>query len=101
VDEKMPGVVVIHENRGLNPYIEGVEKIRAPLLIHYGEFVARVNEGWPADKEALDAAGRVYSAYTYTGANHGFHNDTTPRYDKDAAELAWRRTIEFFRDNLV
>jgi carboxymethylenebutenolidase len=86
---------------GRQPAPEDVEKIRAPLLIHYGELDARVNEGWPAYKEALDAAGRVYSAYTYAGANHGFHNDTTPRYDKDAAELAWRRTIEFFRHNLV
>jgi carboxymethylenebutenolidase len=86
---------------GRQPATEDVEKIRAPLLIHYGELDARVNEGWPAYKEALDAAGHVYSAYTYAGANHGFHNDTTPRYDKDAAELAWRRTIEFFRHNLV
>jgi carboxymethylenebutenolidase len=86
---------------GRQPATEDVEKIRAPLLIHYGELDARVNEGWPAYKAALDAAGRVYSAYTYAGANHGFHNDTTPRYDKDAAELAWRRTIEFFRHNLV
>jgi len=52
-------------------------------------------------KEALDAADRDYNAYTYAGANHGFHNDTTPRYDKDAAEMVWRRTIELFRHNLV
>ena len=57
--------------------------------------------GGPAYKEALDAAGRVYSAYSYAGANHGFRKDTTPRYDKDAAELAGRRSIEFFRHNLV
>jgi len=55
----------------------------------------------PHTKAAFDAAGREYSAYTTAGANHGFHNDTTPRYDKEAAELAWRRTIEFFRHNMV
>ncbi len=86
---------------GRQPATEDVGKIRAPLLIHYGELDARVNAGWPAYKEALDAAGRDYNAYTYAGTNHGFHNDTTPRYDKDAAALAWRRSIEFFRHNLV
>jgi carboxymethylenebutenolidase len=80
---------------------EDVPKIHAPLLIHYGELDTRVNEGWPAYKEALDAAGKDYTMYMYPGANHGFHNDTTPRYDEAAAALAWRRTIEFFRKNLV
>ena len=59
------------------------------------------NEGWPAYKAALDAAGKEYAEYTYADANHGFHNDTTPRYDNDSADLAWQRTIEFFRKNLV
>lgn len=86
---------------GRQPATEDVDQIRAPLLIHYGELNARVNAGWPAYKAALDAAGREYSADTTAGANHGFHNDTTPRYDKEAAELAWRRTIEFFRHNMV
>ena len=74
---------------------------RAPLLIHYGELDTRVNEGWPAYEEALEAAGTEYTMHMYSGANHGFHNDTTPRYDKDAAALAWRRTIEFFARTLV
>jgi len=78
-----------------------VEKINAPLLIHYGELDARVNEGWPAYREALDEAGKDYTMHMYPGANHGFHNDTTPRYDAEAAVLAWGRTIEFFRENLV
>lgn len=78
-----------------------VPQIQAPLLIHYGELDTRVNEGWPAYEEALDAAGTEYKMHMYSGANHGFHNDTTPRYDKDAAALAWSRTIEFFTRNLV
>ena len=78
-----------------------VDKINAPLLIHYGELDTRVNEGWPAYKEALDESGKNYTMHMYPGANHGFHNDTTPRYDAEAAELAWGRTIEFFRKNLV
>ena len=86
---------------GRQPAAEDVAKIRAPLLIHHGELDTRVNEGWPAYRAALDAAGKAYTEYTYANANHGFHNDTTPRYDKDSADLAWRRTIEFFRKNLV
>jgi len=78
-----------------------VPQINAPLLIHYGELDTRVNEGWPAYKAALDAAGKTYTMHMYPGANHGFHNDTTPRYDEEAARLSWRRTIEFFEKNLV
>ena len=78
-----------------------VPQINAPLLIHYGELDTRVNEGWPAYKAALDAAGKDYTMHMYPGANHGFHNDTTPRFDEAAAALAWRRTIEFFEKNLV
>ena len=80
---------------------EEVPQINAPLLIHYGELDTRVNEGWPAYKAALDASGKDYTMHLYPGANHGFHNDTTPRYDEAAAALAWRRTIEFFEKNLV
>ncbi|MBM7062964.1 dienelactone hydrolase family protein [Pseudomonas sp. UL073] len=78
-----------------------VPKIRAPLLLHYGELDTRINEGWPAYEQALKAAGKVYEAYIYPGANHGFHNDSTPRYDKAAAELAWQRTLDWFRRYLV
>jgi carboxymethylenebutenolidase len=77
-----------------------VPKIKAPLLLHYAELDTRINEGWPAYEAALNAAGTPYEAHVYPGANHGFHNDTTPRYDEAAANLAWDRTIAFFRSNL-
>jgi len=86
---------------GRQPAAEEVPQIQAPLLIHYGELDTRVNEGWPAYKAALDKAGKEYTMHMYPGANHGFHNDTTPRYDEAAAKLAWRRTIEFFAEKLV
>ena len=86
---------------GGQPAIEDVVKINAPLLIHYGELDTRVNEGWPAYEAALKANNKAYSAYIYPKANHGFHNDTTPRFDKAAAELAWQRTIDFFKEKLA
>lgn len=79
---------------------EDIEKINAPLLLHFGELDKRVNEGWPAYEAALKEHGKEYKAYIYPNANHGFHNDTTPRYDREAAELAWGRTIDFFREKL-
>ncbi|NND78762.1 MAG: dienelactone hydrolase family protein [Maribacter sp.] len=79
---------------------EDIEKINAPLLLHFGELDKRVNEGWPAYEAALKQHGKKFKAYTYSNANHGFHNDTTPRYDREAAELAWGRTIDFFKENL-
>ncbi len=80
---------------------EDVPKIQAPLLLHYGELDTRINEGWPAYEQALKAAGKTYEAYIYPGANHGFHNDSTPRYNEDAAKLAWDRTIEWFKRHLA
>jgi len=131
---RWPAVLVIHENRGLNPYVVGfcygggvantlavripdviaaaapfygsqpaaadVPKIKASLLLHYAELDKRINAGWPAYENALKAAKVRYSAHIYKGANHGFHNDTTPRYDEAAAKLAWQRTIDFFNANL-
>ncbi|KAA6436769.1 dienelactone hydrolase family protein [Dyadobacter flavalbus] len=85
---------------GGQPAAEDVPKIKAPLLIHYAELDTRVNEGWPAYETALKANNKEYKAYVYPGANHGFHNDTTPRYDKAAAELAWKRTVDFFTEKL-
>jgi carboxymethylenebutenolidase len=85
---------------GGQPATEDVPKIKAPLLLHYGELDTRVNEGWPAYEKALKENNKEYTAYTYPSANHGFHNDTTPRYDKAAAELAWNRTTDFFKDKL-
>jgi len=75
-------------------------KIKAPLLLHYASLDTRVNAGWPAYEEALKAAGVSYTVHFYEGANHGFHNDTTPRYDETAAKLAWQRTLEFFERHL-
>ena len=85
---------------GTQPADEDVPKIKAPLLLHYAGLDTRVNEGWPAYEKALKENGQDYKAYLYPGVNHGFHNDTTPRYDKTAAELAWTRTIEFFNAKL-
>lgn len=79
---------------------EDIDNINAPLLLHFGELDKRVNEGWPAYEKALKENGKEYEAYIYENANHGFHNDTTPRYDREAAELAWKRTIDFFKKEL-
>ena len=78
-----------------------VPRIRAPLQLHYGGLDKRINAGWPDYEAALKAHGKTYEAYIYEGANHGFHNDSTPRYDKAAAELAWSRTIKFFSSHLA
>lgn len=85
---------------GGQPPIADVSKIKAPLLLHYASLDTRVNEGWPAYEAALKENKKEYTAYMYENANHGFHNDTTPRYDRAAAELAWKRTIDFFKENL-
>jgi len=85
---------------GGQPPAADVPKIKAALLIHYAGLDTRVNGGWPAYEEALKANKVSYTEYVYEGANHGFHNDTTPRYDEAAAKLAWKRTLEFFKKNL-
>jgi carboxymethylenebutenolidase len=85
---------------GRQPNAEDTAKIKAPLLIHYAGNDQGVNSGWPAFEAALKANGKSYTAYTYEGTQHGFHNDTTPRYDDAAAKLAWQRTLEFFNKNL-
>jgi len=79
---------------------ELVDQIHAPLLLQYAELDKRVNEGWPAYQEKLDELKKEYTVHFYEGTNHGFHNDTTPRYDEAAAKLAWERTIDFFRKHL-
>jgi carboxymethylenebutenolidase len=86
---------------GRQPRAEDVPRIKAPLLLHYGELDTNVNQGWPAYEAALKAAGKTYEAYIYPGANHGFHNDSTPRYDEAAAKLAWDRTIDWFKRHLA
>lgn len=85
---------------GRQPAAEDVPKIKAALLLHYAEHDARVNEGWPAYEAALQKSGVRYTAHQYSGVNHGFHNDTTPRYDEAAAKLAWERTLAFFDETL-
>lgn len=76
-------------------------KIKGALLLHYAENDPRVNEGWPAYEAALKEAKVRHTAHHYPGTNHGFHNDTTPRYDEAAAKLAWERTIAFFKETLM
>lgn len=98
---RLPGLAAAVPFYGGQPDAGDVEKIRAALLIHHASNDERVNAGWPAYKAALDAAGKQYTEYTYEDTNHGFHNDTTPRFDEEAAALAWGRTLEFFRKNLV
>ena len=85
---------------GSQPKAEDVAKIKAPLLLHYAGLDTRVNAGWSAYEEALKANKVPYEAHIYDGANHGFHNDTTPRYDPAAAKLAWKRTVDFFNKHL-
>ncbi|GAA4465573.1 dienelactone hydrolase family protein [Nibrella saemangeumensis] len=86
---------------GGQPPIDDVPKIKAPLQLHYAGLDTRVNEGWPAYEAALKKHGKEYTAYIYPDANHGFLNDTTPRFDKAAADLAWKRTIDFFSQKLA
>ena len=80
---------------------EDVPKIKAPLLLHFAETDPGVNATWPAYEAALKAAGKTYEAHTYPGTNHGFHNDSTPRYDEQAAKLAWERSIAWFKRHLA
>lgn len=86
---------------GRQPPATDAAKIRAALMLHYAELDTRITEGWPAWEAGLKAAGVSYEGFVYPGVNHGFHNDTTPRYDAAAAELAWSRTAAFFRSHLA
>tara|TARA_R110000787_G_scaffold183014_3_gene295065 strand:+ start:49577 stop:50464 length:888 start_codon:yes stop_codon:yes gene_type:complete len=86
---------------GTQPKTEEVPKINAPLLIHYAALDKRVNEGWAIYKKDLIENDKEFEAFIYPNVNHGFHNDTTPRYDKEAAELSWDRTIAFFNKKLM
>jgi carboxymethylenebutenolidase len=85
---------------GAQPTAEDAAKIKAPLLIHYAGIDERINAGWPAYEAALKQAGVNYEAHTYPNVQHGFNNDTTPRYDAGTAKLAWDRTVSFFNDYL-
>ena len=85
---------------GGQPSAADAAKIKTPILAHYGELDTRITSGWPAFDTALTAAHVVHEGYVYKGANHGFHNDTTPRYDEAAAALAWERTLGWFNKYL-
>ena len=85
---------------GSQPSAEDAAKIKAPLLVQYAGEDERINAGWPAYETALKAAGVKYEMFKYPGTQHGFNNDTTPRYDEKAAKLAWGRTVAFFNGKL-
>lgn len=80
---------------------EDVPQIQAPLMLHYGELDQRINAGWPDYEAALKANNKTFEAFIYAGANHGFHNDSTPRFDEAMADLSWQRTIAHFKQYLV
>ena len=86
---------------GRQPGADEASRIQAPLMLHYAGLDTRINEGWPAFEQALKANGKVYEAHVYPGVNHGFHNDSTPRYDEAAATLAWNRTLDWFTKYLA
>src|SRR3984957_14556676 len=98
---KLPDLAAAVPFYGSQPPKEDVPQIKAPLLLHYAGLDTRINDGWPAYEAALKENKKEYTAYIYPNVNHGFHNDTTPRYDKPAAELAWQRTIDFFKQHLM
>ena len=95
-----PDLVAAVPFYGVQPSAADTARIKAPLLIHYAGLDERIDSGWPAWEKALDANHVHYRMYMYPGVNHGFHNDTTPRYDEAAATLAWSRTIAFFDEHL-
>lgn len=97
---RLPDLAAAVPFYGTQPPLDQVAGIKAPLLIHYAGLDTHVNEGWPAYENALKENKKEYTAYIYPNVNHGFHNDTTPRYDKAAAELAWQRTMDFFTEKL-
>jgi carboxymethylenebutenolidase len=97
---RMPDLAAAVPFYGIQPSTTDTARIKAPLLIHYAASDQRVDAGWPAFEAALKAHGVKYQMFMYAGTNHGFHNDTTPRYDEAAAKLAWSRTIPFFKENL-
>lgn len=97
---RLPGLAAAVPFYGNTPPSDGVPNIKAPLLIHYAENDQRINAMWPDYKAALEKAGVKFEAHVYPGTQHGFNNDTTPRYDEAAAKLAWQRTLDFFNKHL-
>jgi carboxymethylenebutenolidase len=101
VATRLPDLAAAVPFYGAQPKAEDVPRIKAPLLIHYAEHDDRINAGTAPYEAALKANHVRYQMFTYPGTQHGFNNDTTPRYDKDAAQLAWKRTIDFLKKNLA
>ncbi len=97
---RLPDLAAAVPFYGRQPAVEDVPKIKAPLMLQYAGLDKRVNEGWPDYEAALKANEKDFVAHFYPEVNHGFHNNTTPRFDKAAADLAWERTINFFRKHL-
>ena len=97
---RLPELNAVVPFYGNQPVPEDAAKVKAPLLIHFAAVDERINAAWPTYEAALKAAGVRYTAHQYPGTQHGFNNDTTPRYDKAAAQLAWERTLAFFNKQL-
>ena len=97
---RLPDLAAAVPFYGNQPAAADAMKIKAPLLLHYAEHDERINAGWPAYETALKSAGVNYQMFKYPGTQHGFNNDTTPRYDEPAAKLAWQRTIAFLDKHL-
>jgi carboxymethylenebutenolidase len=97
---RLPELAAAVSFYGRQPASKDVSKIKAPLLLHYAGLDQRINQGWPEYENALKANNKEYTAHIYPEVNHGFHNDTTARYDEAAAKLAWQRTIDFFNQKL-
>ena len=97
---RLPDLAAAVPFYGSQPAAAEAAKIKAPLLIHYADNDERLNAGWPAYETALKSSNVTYTMYRYPGTQHGFNNDTTPRYDEAAAKLAWQRTLEFFAKHL-
>ena len=97
---RVPGLAAAVPFYGNHPPVEDAARVRAPLLIHFAAVDERINAAWPAYEKALKAAGINYTAHHYPGTQHGFNNDTTPRFDAAAAKLAWARTLALFNQTL-
>ena len=97
---KLPDLKAAVPFYGGQPSAEEAAQIKAPLLLQFAELDTRVNAGWPDYETALKANDVEYEAHFYDGVNHGFHNNSTPRYDEKAANLAWERTMSFFKEKL-
>ncbi len=98
---RLPGLSAAVAFYGRHPSAGEAASIQAPLMIHHAELDERVNASWPEFEKGLREADRNYVNHDYDGVDHGFHNDTTPRYDEEAAKLAWKRTVEFFERHLT